>query len=153
MDHPGEIIIRDANGHGYTVVDVQPKANPTEIPAYLPPNVAKAFKEGCDVLKIAPNAACGAFRRALELALKDLSPDIDAWKLEKRIDKMATEGKLTSALRDWAHKLRLDGNQAVHEEDVTQSEAKEVESLARFVLMYLFTLPESVKRAQGESQT
>lgn len=148
MQHPTDLKIKSIIGARYDVLSIEPKAQPIDIPEHLPPTVAKAFKEGCDIIKMAPNSACAAFRRALELALKDLSPDIDAWKLEKRIDRMAAEGKLTPALKDWAHQLRLDGNVAVHEDEATIEEAKQIESLTRFVLLYLFTLPESVRLAR-----
>lgn len=148
MQHPTDMVTKSINGAKFHVLSIEPKAQPIDIPKHLPATVAKAFKEGCDIIKMAPNSACAAFRRALELALKDLSPDIDAWKLEKRIDRMAAEGKLTPALKEWAHQLRLDGNVAVHEDDATLDEAKQIESLTRFVLMYLFTLPESVRLAR-----
>jgi hypothetical protein len=148
LQHLTDLQTKSINGAKYHVLSIEPKAKPIDIPEHLPLIVAKAFKEGCDIIKLAPNSACAAFRRALELALKDLSPDIDAWKLEKRIDRMAAEGKLTPALKDWAHQLRLDGNVAVHEDDATLEEAQQIESLTRFVLLYLFTLPESVRLAR-----
>ena len=148
-DHPANLRLPDHRGYKFEIREIFPKVLEVVVPDHLPDGVARAFKEGCDILKVAPNAACGAFRRTLELALKDLSPEVEAWKLEKRIDKMANAGALTPALQNWAHKLRLDGNSAVHEENVTSDYAREVESLTRFVLTYLFTLPESVKLAQS----
>lgn len=140
-----------AHQTNFVLLEVHPKAAATEVPDHLPAPVAKAFKEGSDILGKSPSGACAQFRKALELGLKDKSPEIDAWKLERRIEKMAQEGLLTEALKDWAHKLRLDGNGAVHDlEDISRDAAKEMESLTRFVLMYLFTLPESVRLAQAK---
>lgn len=149
IEHPGDLMRTDARGYKCIVMDVWPKSPSTNVPESLPDNVAKAFKEGCEVLNQSPSAACSQFRKTLELALKDKSPDIEAWKLEKRIEKMADTNLLTPALKDWAHKLRLDGNDAIHVlEDVTREYAQEMERLTRFVLLYLFSLPESVKAAQ-----
>ena len=150
-DHQTDLASRDSLGYSVAVADIQPRAAVSEIPDHLPPAVAKAFKEGCDILGKSHSGACAQFRKALELGLKDKSPEIDAWKLERRIEKMANEGLLTEALKDWAHKLRLDGNGAVHDlEDISREAAQEMESLTRFVLMYLFTLPESVRLAQAK---
>lgn len=85
----------------------------------------------------------------MELALKGLSPEIEAWKIEKRIDKMAAEGLITNDLKDWAHELRLDGNDAVHEDEMTNEVIDQMHSLCTFLLTYLFTLPEQVKAARA----
>lgn len=144
--------LRFAGQHPYVVAKIYPKPQPTDIPAGLPARVEVAFREGCDILSKSPNAACGQFRRALELGLKDLAPEVEAWKLEKRIDKLASENKLTPAIRDWSHRLRLDGNAAVHEEEATKEFATEMGELTRFVLTYLYTLPKQVADAQANDQ-
>ncbi len=137
---------------GFIIQVVYPKPKPTEVPEHLPPAVARAFKEGCEILTASPSGACAQFRRALELGLKDLSPDIDAFMLEKRINRMADQGMLTPAIKEWAHKLRLDGNSAIHDlEETTTKEAMELENLTRFILIYLYSLPERIKQAQAAS--
>lgn len=146
MQHPGDFT--HSPGH-FIVRAIHPKPRQAEVPPHLPELVAKTFKEACAILLASPTGACALFRKALELGLKDLSPDIDAFKLEKRIDRMAAEGKLTPALRDWAHRLRLDGNDAIHGMgDTTTEEALELQSLTKFVLTYLYTLPHSIREAQ-----
>lgn len=131
------------------LLSVYPEPVRVEIPSCLPAQVAKSFKEGCDILPQSPTMSAVAFRRTLELALKDLSPDIEAWKLEKRIDKMAAAGLLTKDLQDWAHHLRIDGNDAAHEgEDGSKETAIQLRELTRFILMYLYSLPAQVKKAR-----
>ncbi len=140
-----------SNAGAFIVMETYPAAPETDIPQHLPDRVAKAFKEGCEILSKSPNAACAQFRRAMELGLKDLAPDVEAWKLEKRIDKLAAQGMLTESIRTWAHQLRLDGNEAVHgDEEATLAIAQAVESLTRYVLTYLYTLPRQVAIARGE---
>ncbi|CAM2147665.1 DUF4145 domain-containing protein [Pararobbsia alpina] len=86
------------------------------------------------------------FRRCLEIALKQHSPDVEAWKLEKRIDKLAAEGRITKDLQAWAHRVRLDGNDALHEEEeFTKESAAELMQFTELLLVYLYTLPEKIK--------
>ncbi len=86
------------------------------------------------------------FRRALELCLKSFSPEIEAWKLQKRIDKLAENGLITADLRTWAHKIRLEGNEAVHEdEEPTREAATELQLFTEMVMTYLYTLPAKVQ--------
>jgi len=86
----------------------------------------------------------------MELALKSFSPDIEAWKIEKRIDRMAAENRITRELQTWAHELRLDGNEAVHGEDEATAEiADQMHEFCKFLLIYLYTLPAQVESAQA----
>ena len=150
-NHPHELTIRDPRGSVFGVVSLYPRMPSTEVPNHLPDAVAKAFREGCEIINVSPDAARGMFRKSLELGLKDLSPDIEAWKLEKRIDKLAALGKLTEDLKEWAHELRLDGNDAMHtEHETTKEDAIQTKELTRFILTYLYTLPQSVKLMREE---
>lgn len=86
----------------------------------------------------------------MELALKAFSQDIEAWKIEKRIDKMAAEHRITPELKDWAHELRLDGNDAMHgDDDTTREMADQMHELCKFLLIYLYTLPAQVQAAKA----
>jgi hypothetical protein len=138
-----------------SLIQIVPAPEKIEAPDHLPDAVRNAFIEGCEILKISPSMATTSFRKSLELGLKDLSPEIDAWKLEKRIDRMAEKGLLTNDLKEWAHHLRLDGNEATHEGEVDASKqaliAKAISTreLTKFVLTYLFTLPGQIKAARS----
>ena len=93
----------------------------------------------------APEAAAMMFRKTLEVALKRIRPD-DNGTLKTRIDIAANAGAITKDLAEWAHRIRLDGNEAAHEEEPFSSD--EVGALHRFtelVLMYLFSLPGMLK--------
>nr|WP_275348127.1 DUF4145 domain-containing protein [Xenorhabdus bovienii] len=62
-------------------------------------------------------------------------------------------GTLTSDMAEWAHIIRLDGNESVHtDEEFTEQKAKSILDFAEMFLMYAFTLPGMVKarRAQEE---
>ncbi|VTQ77931.1 Uncharacterised protein [Bordetella bronchiseptica] len=91
------------------------------------------------------------FRRSLEIALKQFSPDIEAWKLEKRIDKLASLHLITQDMKDWAHEIRLVGNEALHEEDVpSKKEAEDLMMFSEMLLTYLYTLPAKVRARRNE---
>ena len=59
-----------------------------------------------------------------------------------RIDALATKGVITQDLREWAHQIRLDGNDAVHDEDpFKKEEAEELLDFTELFLTYVYTLP------------
>ena len=126
-----------------------PPATP-EAPDHLPPNVEAYFLEAAANVKAGPNAAGAMLRKTIDVALKHMDPDLTG-KLVTRIDKAAKSGNLTPQLAEWAHHVRLEGNDAVHDDDPFT--VKEAEALFRFtelVLMYLFTLPGMLKERRGE---
>ena len=92
-------------------------------------------------------------RRALEIGTKLIAPDLAGLKLNQRINELATKNLITPALKDWAHGLRIVGNEALHDmEGVTIDEAKQAHELTRFMLIYLFTLPEQVRLSKETNQ-
>ena len=85
----------------------------------------------------------------MELALKAFAPDVEAWKLEKRIDKLAADHRITKDMQDWAHELRLDGNEALHgDEDATEEMTDQMHHLTHFLLVYLYNLPQQIAAAR-----
>lgn len=131
----------------HQVTGVYPTSTPIEAPTSVPDKVARSFIEAASNRSSKLwNPACAAYRRTMELGLKAMSPDIEAWKLEKRIDKLAAEHLITPALQAWAHELRLDGNEALHgDEDATEEMAEQMHHLCWFLLTYLYTLPSQVE--------
>jgi len=128
-----------------------PAAPAKDTPQGIPASVARAYDQAAGS-RLAGHfdAACGMYRKAMELGLKAFSPDIEAWKLEKRIDRMAAEHRITPELQTWAHELRLDGNDAMHGDDeATKEMADQMHELCRFLLIYLYTLPLQVEAAQS----
>lgn len=146
VQHPGAI----RNDGLWRIDAIFPKPAPVEIPEAIPDSVAKAFKQGAESKKSGHfDAACGMYRRAMELGLKAFSPDIEAWKLEKRIDKMAADNRITQEIQSWAHELRLDGNEALHgDAEATQEMAEQMHQLCKFLLIYLYSLPAQVSAAK-----
>jgi len=136
-------------------IEVFPKPAPIEIPDHIPDNVARIFKQAV-INKNTENldAACSMYRKAMELALKSYSPDVEAWKLEKRIDTLASENRITPELQAWAHELRLDGNEALHSgAEPNEEMAEQMHGFCKFLLIYLYTLPEQVRAAKARRET
>lgn len=133
---------------------IEPPPKTPIAPEHTPQVVAEYYVEACDNLNHRRwTSAASMLRKCMEVALKDLSPDIEAWKIEKRIDKLAAEHRITPALKDWAHELRLDGNEALHGiEPATEELATRMERLTHFLLLYLYTLPKQVELAREERQ-
>ena len=92
------------------------------------------------------------FRRALEAALKEKFKDKDmTGSLYECIDKAADESGLTPALVEWAHQIRLDGNEAAHgEQPFSKEDAQRLHDFVDLVFRYLFTLPGMLAEARGE---
>lgn len=142
LSEPGDLL----RNPKLAVLDVIPRAQPAEAPAHVPDDVARAFVEAAMCRRDhRPTAACSMYRRAMELGLKAFSPEVSAWKLEKRIDALASAHRITPELQDWAHALRLDGNDALHgDAEASMETADQMHHLCWFLLTYLYTLPKQV---------
>lgn len=132
---------------GHTLTGMHPVQKALLAPEYTPENVANIYIEALDSLQRKKwTSAAAMFRATLEAALKTSAPQIDRWKLEKRIDDMASDGIITPALKDWAHALRLDGNDALHgSAPADEQTSRQMQAFLENLLTYLFTMPERVR--------
>jgi hypothetical protein len=134
-----------------TILEVFPKME--ECPADVPPLVSDAYISGLDNLgkKKGANAAAIMFRRTIEIATKIINPDAPkSDNLKKRINDLPAN-LATPAMKDWAHHIRLDANDAAHDpEQFSDDDAKQLHIFAKMFLTYAFTLPAMMKRAKGE---
>ncbi len=136
-------------------LEIYPSPRRTGAPEHTPTTVAEYYRQGIENLPGNWTAAGIMFRKTLDIGLKAKFPSLKGT-LEKRIDKAAEQGGLTSDLAEWAHQVRLDGNDAAHEEEPSEEEvAKRLHAFTRLVLLYLFTLPEMLRKArvQAEEET
>lgn len=116
-------------------------------PADVPANVQRFYDQGTDNLAAGRWDAAGAmFRKSLDVATKILAPEHSALNLFTRINKMVEAGALTSAIGDWSHEIRLDGNDAVHDDEPeTEEDARATQKFTEAFLTYSFTLPAMVE--------
>mgnify|MGYP003482532944 FL=1 len=146
-EYSGDIL---KNNNFFILNDFYPSPAAKDTPEGVPQPVARAYDQAAASRRGGHfDAACGMYRKAMELSLKAFSPEIDAWKIEKRIDKMAAQHKITPELQAWAHELRLDGNDAMHgDEQATDEMADQMHELCRFLFIYLYSLPLQVVAAK-----
>lgn len=130
------------------VKDVWPKAGGPVVPADIPESARRAFlqAERNYLQNGNEDAAASMYRKALEMALKAKYPDATG-SLAKRIDDLVKMNAVPVDIGNWAHEIRIVGNDSVHEVD--SIERVELEAMRGFtdaVLRYLFTLPAQVAR-------
>ena len=127
---------------------IVPTPPETGAPVHTPPNVARFYEQGMDNLLGNWDAAGTMFRKALDVGLKIKFPGISG-KLKARIDKAANQHGLTADLAEWAHQIRLDGNEAAHEEEsFSREDAERLQTFTELVFRYLFTLPGMLEQAR-----
>lgn len=140
----------------YQVIAMYPEQAKTgTAPDFTPENIASFFNQGSRSLANGDFDLAGmGFRKAIDTATKKLIRDVNPQDLNarlgetfvKRIEWLHSQGKLTEQIRDWSHIVRLEGNDAAHEE--TPYEKKDAEQLQHFtemVLQYVFTMPGKIE--------
>ena len=133
-----------------TLETISPSPTSTGAPEDTPTKAANYYRQGMENLRNNYDAAGSMFRSALEAGLKEKFPDIDG-SLYERIEKAANQQGLTPDLADWAHRIRLDGNDAVHgDEEFLKEDAERLHAFTELVFLYLFTLPGMLEKARGE---
>ena len=130
------------------LLGIAPPLPDTGAPDYTPENVARFFEQAIDNLPKNWDAAGSMFRKALDTGLKSKFPEMKGT-LYNRIEEAAKKQDLTPALAEWAHQIRLGGNDAAHEEEpISKNDAEELSKFTRLVFLYLFTLPGMLEEAQ-----
>lgn len=127
----------------FVLWDFHPADTGGRVPDHLPPAVEKSLlqaeknfaSEHCE------DAAAIMYRRALEAALKDRYPE-QKGTLAARIDKAVANGELPRSIGEWAHEVRLVGNEAAHDEEgVQRVDLADARNFVDAILRYLFSLP------------
>jgi hypothetical protein len=120
--------------------------NTITAPANVPENIGRFYLQGLENLRAERWDAAGAmFRKALDVATKQLDVALRSLTLFKRIEALFQAGRITEAVRDWSHEIRLDGNDAVHDEEPESSEdAEAAQKFTEAFLTYTFSLPAMV---------
>jgi Domain of unknown function (DUF4145) len=118
------------------------------VPDDLPPPIESLFVQALNCVRQGAWDAAGmTFRKVIDVSTKLLDKTSANKKLANRIDDLAEKGKITLDLKDWAHEVRLDGNEAAHEDEPFSKD--QAESLSTFVeayLKYIYTFPALVQK-------
>jgi Domain of unknown function (DUF4145) len=134
------------------ILAIYPELKEPKAPADIPNNVRTAFLSGLENLKLAngANAAAMMFRRSIELSAKAINPD-GKGNLKQRIADLSDDF-VTPAMKECAQHIRLDANDATHdEEEFSKEDAATLHVCAEMFLTYAFTLPKMLERATGKS--
>lgn len=125
----------------FKLMEFFPKPQEPSAPDHLPENVKRFFLQGVENVARNQDAAGAMFRKSLDVALKVKCPEATG-RLVDRINRAVELGTLTSELGEWAHQIRLEGNEATHGDDpYTPEQAAALHQFTMLVLLYLFTLP------------
>ena len=132
-------------------IEIIPALSVSQVPDHTPDDAANFFRQAQNNLLNKNWDAAGAmFRKVLENSLKERFPDIKG-SLSQIIQKAGDSNKLTPEMVQWANRIRLDGNKAIHEEPFSPVDAHALSEFTFLMLLYLFTLPGMLRKAQDNS--
>lgn len=131
---------------GFRLSHVWPAPPAPKAPASLPRTVERAFiqAEKNRIMPECEEAAATMYRRSLDLALKEAFPE-EKGMLDSKLKKLVKERRLPEAIGEWAHEVRIIGNDGAHDLDgVSVADLLDARAFIDTVLNYLFTLPAQI---------
>lgn len=135
------------------IMQVSPLPLPSQTDIRIPDEIKKALNEAKLCLSVeAPMASSAMSRRAMQSAC--LHQGATEEKLEKQIDELYTKGIITAQIKDWAHSVRLVGNDGAHpkNKEVIKEDAKDALDLAEQLAHILYVMP-AIAQKQKESHS
>jgi hypothetical protein len=140
--------------HNYGLVDFYPAGSPNDaVDSNVPSGIAEDLREAlrCRWVK-AYRAAVVMCRRAIQSACVD--KEMADAKLQNQIDEMATKGLITEPLKQWAHEVRLGGNDGAHPykdglKDVIEQDADEIIQFTGEFLHHIYVMPAALAARQA----
>ncbi len=119
------------------------------IPAAIAEDLREALR--CQWVR-AYRGAVVMCRRAIQATCVDKKM-ADA-KLQLQIDEMASKGLITEPLKQWAHEVRLGGNDGAHPDkdglkDVAEQDADEIIQFTREFLHHIYVMPAALAARQA----
>jgi hypothetical protein len=137
----------------FRIIDFYPKNVDLDVPDYLPETIELIYREGLICYNNRTFNACEIMmRKTLDIATKQLGGTNKF--LYNRINELAANNIITKDLADWAHVIRMIGNDGAHEE-VFASEHETIQAVkfTELFLVYTFQLPRMLKeRREGTWQ-
>ena len=130
-----------------------PQRTASIAPNHTPPSVAGRFLEGeAAYERHSWNAAVSMYRSALDIATKSL-PGVPAKQsFYTRLKWLADNGRITAEMKTWADRVRLEGNEALHDpDDFTEEDARPLRLFTLSFLRYMFELPGEVAAYEAET--
>ncbi|WP_048796414.1 MULTISPECIES: DUF4145 domain-containing protein [Serratia] len=122
----------------------------TAIPDNLPPQIERMYKDDLIAVRGSARHTIICCRSILESACKQIL-EVKNKKLIAMIDALKTGGFIPSTMADWAHTIRILGNDAVHEDDAPGAdEASEILAFTDNLLQLLFTYPARIEKIREQ---
>lgn len=120
----------------------------TKSPSYMPDGVGRSWLQAQKSLETSSwDAAAVMTRTAMETALKD--NHAQGSRLVNKIDDLANKGILPPLMKDWAHEVRLLGNEGTHADPlstgVEEEDAQDAAEFLDYLLEYLYALPKRIE--------
>lgn len=143
----------DIEGNIWFVAQQWPKRVSAKSPQHVPFAVAKRFLEGESAFERRSwNAAVAMYRSALDIATKAM-PDVPPGQtFYKRLGWLHENHRITPDMKDWADHVRVEGNEALHdEEDYGEADAKTLRLFTEMFLKYVFEMPGEVEAFRNEA--
>ncbi len=153
-NHTSDYDFNKANGNltsnGLHIMHSWPQTTNDDIPEDIPEQLLTLLLQAIKCLRQGAWDAAGmTFRKVIDISTKLLDPSLAKKPLAFRIDDLEKSGKLTADIKAWAHEIRLDGNNAAHEDDpFTRDQAESLRSFVDAYLRYIYTLPKMVERSR-----
>ncbi|WP_159725844.1 DUF4145 domain-containing protein, partial [Acinetobacter proteolyticus] len=144
--------------------EIPPRDAVQECPDHVPENIKKVFDEAAICLSLNCFTASGAmFRLCLDITTKEL---LDQWinnnqtadpqpnsaqkgKLFNRIEFLIEKNVIPPDLKDFAHHIRLDGNDAAHDGSTEKDEAEDLLDFSELFLERIYTNQKQLELAQA----
>jgi Domain of unknown function (DUF4145) len=148
------------SGFGMLARGYYPEPAPTQIPDHLSAPLDRYFQQAADALKREDWDSSGIMsRRVVDVSTQLQLGETESKKagdLRNRIDVLADKGHITRDLQQWAHEIRLGGNEAVHDkEPYSKDDAEDLLNFSELYLTYVYSLPgrlaDRKARKDGES--
>ncbi|WP_203074702.1 DUF4145 domain-containing protein [Falsiroseomonas ponticola] len=119
------------------------------------PEAARVYLAQAFLSLHAPDGAVMLAASSIDAMLKALN--LQAGSLYSRIEAAVKGGKLTPAMAQWAHQVRLDANDVRHADEKSphhdEASARRVLEFARALADFLFVFPHRVNRGLTASAT
>ncbi|MDD9339381.1 MAG: DUF4145 domain-containing protein [Providencia heimbachae] len=148
-------IIIPSNSNEYKILEVIPEIRSSSAPENTPVRAAKFLIESKDDFQRGRyETSVMNCRKVIDISTKYLMGEsVKDINLNKRINTLFEQGKITEQMNSWAHIVRIDGNGAAHsDEEISKEEAEQILGFTEVFLMYSFTLPAMIEKRRSESE-
>ena len=124
-----------------------------KIPRNLPEKVETVYKQAEKAYEVGIwESALERYRKAIEQACKDKGQT--SGNIVSKINALHTNGQITKDLNDWAHEIRIIGNEAAHDDPLPDNKAKkeatDIRLFCELFMTYVYTLPKKLAERRGD---